>query len=220
MASTFGATAGTFPECAALERIAGTFCWTPFTSLGCEIIEHGGSNPGFKTQASRFPNDSLGVVLSNDENGNSIMETVKWRIVDHLFGLEPIDWAQRYTDALAKNIRQNQDVTPRPAPSVLPSIPFGAMEGTFSHGAYGTLQPCFVESRTAGRSAACTEVINTPVVQRILSASADADSIPTFIVPFKRTFSTHLRFAHFAGNVFNASLIWSNGWGRGLGVQG
>jgi hypothetical protein len=85
------------------------------------------------------------------------------------------------------------------------------MEGTFSHSAYGTFQPCFVESKTVGRSAACTEVINTAVVQRILSASADADSIPTFIVPFKRTFATHLRFAHFAGNVFNASLIWSNG---------
>ncbi|KAJ7877883.1 beta-lactamase/transpeptidase-like protein [Mycena leptocephala] len=186
-----------------------------YSYRGHEIIEHGGSNPGFKTQVSRFPNDNLGVVvLSNDENGNSIMETVKWRIVDHVFDLEPIDWAQRYADALAKNIRQNQDVTPRPAPPVLPSIPFGAMEGTFSHGAYGTFQPCFVESKTAGRSAACTEVINTPVVQRILSASADADSIPTFIVPFKRTFSTHLRFAHFAGNVFNASLIWSNGEAR------
>jgi hypothetical protein len=88
------------------------------------------------------------------------------------------------------------------------------MEGTFSHGAYGAFQPCFVESKTAGRSAACTEVINTPVVQRILGASADAESIPTFIVPFKRTFSTHMRFAHFAGNVFNVSLIWSNGEAR------
>ncbi|KAJ7833067.1 beta-lactamase/transpeptidase-like protein [Mycena leptocephala] len=139
------------------------------------------------------------IVLSNDENGNSIMETVKWRIVDHVFGLEPIDWAQRYADLLAESIRQNQDVTPRPSPPVLPSVPFSAMEGTFSHGAYGTFQPCFVESKTAGRSA------------HAQSASADADSIPTFIVPFKRTFATHLRFAHFAGNVFNASLIWSNG---------
>ncbi|KAJ7870424.1 beta-lactamase/transpeptidase-like protein [Mycena leptocephala] len=183
-----------------------------YSYRGHEIIEHGGSNPGFKTQVSRFPNDNLGViVLSNDENGNRIMEMVKWRIIDHVFGLEPIDWAQRYADSFAKSIRQNQDVTPRPSPPVLPSVPFGAMEGTFSHGAYGAFQPCFVESKTAGRSAACTEVINTPVVQRILGASADAESIPTFIVPFKRTFSTHMRFAHFAGNVFNVSLIWSNG---------
>jgi hypothetical protein len=89
------------------------------------------------------------------------------------------------------------------------------MEGTFRHGAYGTFQPCFVKSKTAGRSAACTEFINTPVVQRILGASTSAEedstSIPTFIAPFKRGLATHLRFAHFAGNVFNASLIWSNG---------
>jgi hypothetical protein len=77
-----------------------------YSYRGHEIIEHGGSNPGFKTQVSRFPNDNLGViVLSNDENGRSIMETVKWRIVDHVFGLEPIDWAQRYcTQSLSSRI--------------------------------------------------------------------------------------------------------------------
>ncbi|KAJ6587916.1 beta-lactamase/transpeptidase-like protein [Mycena capillaripes] len=177
---------------------------------GHELIEHGGSNPGFKTQVSRFPNDNLGViVLSNDEEGNRIMETVKWRIVDHIFGLEPIDWTQRYADTRAEAIRKNQDVTPRPSPVILPSVPFSAMEGAFTHGAYGAIPPCFVQSKTTGLSAACTEMINTPVVQRILGGSA-ANSIPTFIVPFKRTFSTHMRFAHFAGNTFNASLIWSN----------
>ncbi|KAJ7916461.1 beta-lactamase/transpeptidase-like protein [Mycena leptocephala] len=175
-----------------------------YSYRGHEIIEHGGSNPGFNTQVSRFPHDNLGViVLSNDDNGNSIMEAVKWRIVDHIFGLEPIDWAQRYADARAKSIRQTQDVTSRPSPPVLPSVPsvsWKALSGT---------------SKTAGRSAACTEFINTPVVQRILGASTSAEedstSIPTFIAPFKRALATHLRFAHFAGNVFNASLIWSNG---------
>ncbi|KAJ7135135.1 beta-lactamase/transpeptidase-like protein, partial [Mycena filopes] len=177
---------------------------------GRVIIEHGGSNPGFKTQVTRFPNDNLGViVLSNDERGGHILESVKWRIVDHVFGLEPIDWAQRYADELAEGIRNNQAVTPRPSPPVLPSVPFSAMEGTFTDGAYGSIQPCFVHSATSGLSPACTAVLNTPVVQRILSAS-EADTVPTFIVPFKRTFSTHLRLAHFSGNTFNASVIWSN----------
>ncbi|KAJ7155755.1 beta-lactamase/transpeptidase-like protein [Mycena filopes] len=181
---------------------------------GRVIIEHGGSNPGFKTQVTRFPNDNLGViVLSNDESGGHILESVKWRIVDHVFNLEPIDWAQRYADELAEGIRKNQAVTPRPSPPVLPSVPFSAMEGTFTHGAYGSIQPCFVHSHTSGLSPACTAVLNTPVVQRILSAS-EADTVPTFIVPFKRTFSTHLRLAHFSANTFNASLIWSNAEAR------
>ena len=83
------------------------------------------------------------------------------------------------------------------------------MEGTFNHGAYGSISPCFVQSKTAGLTTACEAVFNTSVVQRILGASS-ADTIPTFIVPFKRFFATHLRFAHFSGNTFNASLIWSN----------
>ncbi|KAJ7238309.1 beta-lactamase/transpeptidase-like protein, partial [Mycena haematopus] len=182
---------------------------------GHELIEHGGSNPGFKTQVSRFPNDNLGViVLSNDENGNHILESVKWRIIDHVFGLEPIDWAQRYADEREKSIRENQAITPRPSPAVLPSGPFSAMEGTFSHGAYGAIQPCFVHSDFSGPSA-CNAMLSTPVVQRILNApSQDNSSVPTFIVPFKRWFSTHLRFAHFAGNTFNVSLIWTNAEAR------
>ncbi|KAJ7664872.1 beta-lactamase/transpeptidase-like protein [Mycena rosella] len=184
-----------------------------FSYRGHEIIEHGGSNPGFKTQVARFPNDNLGiVVLSNDESGSHILESVKWKITDHVLGLEPIDWAQRYADELAESIRKNQAVTPRPSPPIPPSVPFSAMEGTFHHGAYGSISPCFVQSRTAGLSAACTAVLRTPVVQRILRASAP--DIPTLIVPFPRTFSTHLRLAHFSGNVFNASLIWSNGAAR------
>ncbi|KAJ6492259.1 beta-lactamase/transpeptidase-like protein [Mycena sanguinolenta] len=182
---------------------------------GHELIEHGGSNPGFKTQVTRFPNDNLGVIiLSNDENGEHIMEAVKWRIVDHVFGLEPIDWAQRYANELTKSIRENQAVTPRPSPAVLPSVSFGAMEGTFRHGAYGAIHPCFVAANSAYNSA-CSEMLSTPAVQRILSApTQDNTTVPTFIVPFKRWFSTHLRFAHFAGNTFNVSLIWTNAEAR------
>ncbi|KAJ7153963.1 beta-lactamase/transpeptidase-like protein [Mycena crocata] len=182
-----------------------------YSYRGHEIIEHGGSNPGFKTQVARFPNDNLGVIaLSNDESGTHIMESVKWRIVDHVLGLEPIDWTRRYADELTEAIRKNQDITPRPSSPALPSIPFAQMEGSFSHGAYGVIQPCFVESETSGLTAACTELINTPVVQRILGASSP-EAFPTFIVPYRRTFSTHLRLTHFDANTFNASLIFSNG---------
>ena len=45
-------------------------------------------------------------------------------------------------------------------------------------------------------------------VQRILENS-DL-SIPTLIVPWKRTFSTHLHLAHFSENLFNVTVIWSN----------
>ncbi|KAJ6623649.1 beta-lactamase/transpeptidase-like protein [Mycena sp. CBHHK59/15] len=180
-----------------------------FSYQGHEIIEHGGSNPGFKTIVSRLTNDNLGiVVLSNDDNGVRVMEPVKFKIIDELLGLEPVDWAQRYADSIAKGIRENQAVTPRPSPPTPPMSSFAEMEGTFAHPAYGSIKPCYVRSQSSGLTPDCTEVIRHPVVQDILNASAGA--IPTFIVPFKRTFSTYLRLAHFSGDIFNASLIWSN----------
>ena len=45
-------------------------------------------------------------------------------------------------------------------------------------------------------------------VRRILKNS-DL-SIPTLIIPWKRTFATHLRLAHPSENLFNVTIIWSN----------
>ncbi|CAK5267136.1 unnamed protein product [Mycena citricolor] len=180
---------------------------------GHEYIEHGGSNPGFKTQVIRFPQDGFGVIsLSNDELGNGLMETVKWRLIDSVLGMEPIDWTARYRESHNKRYKESQDVTPRPSSPKPPSSSFAAMHGTFSHGAYGSFSPCYVASGPTGFTPECIAVIASPVVQRILDASPGAvtGDIPTFIVPFKRTFSTYLRLMHFDGNVFNTSLIVTN----------
>ncbi|KAJ7839007.1 beta-lactamase/transpeptidase-like protein, partial [Mycena olivaceomarginata] len=178
-----------------------------FSYRGHEIIEHGGSNPGFKTIVTRLPHDNIGlVVLSNDDNGVRVMEPVKFQIIDALLGLEPIDWAQRYVDSIAKGIRDNAAVTPRPSPPVLPATSFELMEGRFHHPTYGLLSTCY--ARASEPSPTCAVALAHPVVQSILNASSP--DVPTLIVPFKRTFSTHLRLAHFAGNLFNASVVWSN----------
>ncbi|KAJ7200738.1 hypothetical protein B0H12DRAFT_1244365, partial [Mycena haematopus] len=73
---------------------------------------------------------------------------------------------------------------------------------------YGSFSPCYVRTRA---SPICAAVLAHPAVRAILAASVSAFPMtPTLIAPFKRTFSTHLRLAHFSGNVFNVSLIWSN----------
>ena len=67
-----------------------------YSYQGHDIIEHGGHNPGYRTQATRFPNDNLGIItLSNDENGNSLLEAVKFRIADEILGLKQLDWNDR-----------------------------------------------------------------------------------------------------------------------------
>ncbi|PFH45111.1 hypothetical protein AMATHDRAFT_162904 [Amanita thiersii Skay4041] len=69
-----------------------------YSYRGHEIIEHGGSIMGFKSQVTRYPNDNLAiVVLSNDFNAGLLAEAVKRRITDEIFGLSPIDWDTRYS---------------------------------------------------------------------------------------------------------------------------
>lgn len=109
-------------------------------------------------------------------------------------------------DSIAKGIRDNAAVTPRPSPPVLPATSFELMEGRFHHPTYGLLSPCYV--RVSEPSPTCADALAHHVVQSILNASSP--DVPTLIVPFKRTFSTHLRLAHFSGNLFNASVVWSN----------
>ena len=63
---------------------------------GHDIIVHGGSNPGYRTQVTRFPDDNLGIItLSNDENGGSLLEAVKFRIADEILELKQLDWNDR-----------------------------------------------------------------------------------------------------------------------------
>ena len=63
-----------------------------YSYQGHDIIKHGGSNPGYRTQVARFPDDNLGIIiLSDDENGDSLLEAVKFRIANEILGLNQLD---------------------------------------------------------------------------------------------------------------------------------
>lgn len=108
-------------------------------------------------------------------------------------------------------------VTPRPTAPNAPDSPFTSLaEKSFTHPTYGTLKPCLVPNSVAYAETVtpvyqpreCDKILNSFAVQRILGASNL--SIPTYIIPWKRTFVTHLRLSHFSGNLFNATVLWSN----------
>jgi len=113
-------------------------------------------------------------------------------------------------------VEKAREVTPRPTSPEMPTELFSAMaQRKYTHLTYGTLAPCFVpntkkESNNLSQSAHehCDALLQSKAVQRILSAS-DL-TIPTYIIPFKRTFATHLRLSHFSGNLFNVTVLWSN----------
>ncbi|KAJ7581524.1 beta-lactamase/transpeptidase-like protein [Mycena floridula] len=177
-----------------------------YTYQGHEIIEHGGSNPGYKvvlSQVTRFPNDGVGViVLSNDENGASLVETVRWRLSEDILGLERIDWESRYRKADEEKLPPPKD--------------YDSMLGTFYHPTYGSFTPCLVPSPSMSdfSSEACSRLFKHPVVQELVDAAKNitisSDSTLLLVVPFQRTFSSWILLRHFDGNTFNGSFAWSN----------
>ncbi|KAF9555829.1 beta-lactamase/transpeptidase-like protein [Agrocybe pediades] len=206
-----------FPELS--PKVYGGGQWR-YSYQGHDLIEHGGNNPGYRTQVARFPKDNLGIIsLSNDANGGFLMEAVKFRIADELLGLKELDWNDRfekqYNEYIDKKIKR---ITPRPTSPEAPSASFSSLaERKYSHPAYGPLEPCLVpttidddaqhiSSYKAHKH--CDSLLESKAVQRILGAS-DL-SIPTYIIPFKRSFATHLRLSHFSGNLFNVTVLWSN----------
>jgi len=151
-------------------------------------------------------------VLSNSDNGGSVMEAVKWRIAEDALGLPHVDWNARNWEEEEKSIQKNRNVTSPPSPPIAPSSPFHLMEGKFNHPAHGDIEPCFVQPKLSNSnlSQICETLLETPVVKTILSLSGSDPPPPTFISSYKRFLATHIRLEHFSGNTFNASLIWTN----------
>jgi len=193
-----------------------------YSYRGHEIIEHGGSNPGFQTQVARFPHDNLGiVVLSNDDEfGTRIYQILIRHIADRLFGLAPIDWKTRLDQKAAQTMAEGITAAlPRPDAPTLPTHSILSLEGSqFMHPTYGMLVPCYFGPNVQRTSHGdCAGVLASPVTQQIVqtpftqnSTLEDTLAIPTLIIPVKHFFATHIMLRHFDGNIFNGSILWSN----------
>ncbi|KXN86044.1 hypothetical protein AN958_10520 [Leucoagaricus sp. SymC.cos] len=200
-------------------KVYGAGQWR-YSYRGREMVEHGGNNPGYKTQVARFPNDNLAIVaMSNDAQGGFLMESAKWRIIDDVLfkDQETIDWNDRYEELWTNYTRDSQRLTPRPSPPKLPSSPIELLaQRTFEHPTYGSFQPCLVPTSFSWnyntsdheQSAECAILLESLAVRRILEGTNL--TIPTLIAPWKRTFATHLRIQHFDANLFNVTVLWSN----------
>ncbi|KAF9524497.1 beta-lactamase/transpeptidase-like protein [Crepidotus variabilis] len=192
-----------------------------YSYRGREIVEHGGAIPGFKTGIARFPQDQFGVIsLSNDDNGGFITESVKWRVVDDVLGLERVDWNSRYEKIWSDYLENVQKHTPRPAhPQISIASLVSLAKDTFNHPMYGTFRPCLVpgsqvllsftqSSFALPEQPHCRGFLASPPTQRLLSTTNLAS--PTFLIPFGSGIATHLVLEHFDGNIFNLTAVWTN----------
>ena len=200
-----------------------------YSYQGHDIIKHGGSNPGYRTQVARFPDDNLGIIiLSNDENGvfawsskiphrkrNSWTKSIGLKrpvIYFHAGALLTKMHSVRYVKKYNEEVKKAQQLTPRPSLPRAPSGSFAQLaKSSFSHPTYGILQPRSVPGTVKWKIHNLPSprgLLASHSVQRILQNSDLF--IPILIIPWKRSFSTHLRLAHFSVNLFNVTVIWSN----------
>ncbi len=125
---------------------------------------------------------------------------------------------RRFEKKWKKYIKKSQKITPRPSPHRLPAEPFSpspkkrsATRHTVSSSLASCLTPSshclpFNMSRILMHTA--TPLLRSHPVKRALSVT-DL-SVPTYVIPWKRTFATHVILAHFSDNLFNATVLWTN----------
>ncbi|KIK54979.1 hypothetical protein GYMLUDRAFT_99753 [Collybiopsis luxurians FD-317 M1] len=160
----------------------------------------------FKTMITRFPFDNVGVaVLSNDDAfGGPFSQVIKYRIVDEIFDIEPIDWNSRIKQAATSRHKQQMlRLIPRPTDPSPPSVSFTYLTGEYRHPAYGPLYLCALPS--AGSfpvSPGCKQLIDELPIRLPRTVNI---SVPTFFTRIENTWASYLRFQHFDGNLFNVS---------------
>ncbi|KAG6869876.1 hypothetical protein C0993_005763, partial [Termitomyces sp. T159_Od127] len=59
------------------------------------------------------------------------------------------------------------------------------------------------------RDQSCAAFLQHPTTQLLLSKTPVGD-VPTLVIPFHRTFATHLRLTHWSGPWFNVTVAWGN----------
>ncbi|KAJ7655496.1 beta-lactamase/transpeptidase-like protein [Mycena rosella] len=173
---------------------------------------------GFFAWVTRLPLDGVGVaVLTNDDMGQFTSGIIKYRILDEILGMDPVDWNSRYKEEL----QQAAAVTTTPAPSNA-SLPFpiAAGEGKYRNLGYGSdMALC----APATPSPSCTALLS-----RLNSTFPAELGSATFVWEWDRPIATYATLIHFEGALFNVSAwiamptgntsdtFWAYTWGLGL----
>ncbi|CAK5266747.1 unnamed protein product [Mycena citricolor] len=178
------------------------------TYRGFEVIEHGGLTPGFMSQISRIPSQSLGVaVLTNDGSlGNFMMEAIKYRIFDEYFGLAPVDWTARYRE----RVRSAAPTPPLPRSSraAAPTAPYAALAGTYNNAAYRDLRLCLFLHGSIQEGGEACEDLAAEVGARL--PAVIQPHVPTLIARWATPLTHYLLLEHFDRDPWNLTGLWSH----------
>ncbi|KAJ7475508.1 beta-lactamase/transpeptidase-like protein [Mycena galericulata] len=166
---------------------------------GHEIVEHNGASPGFFAHVTRFPNDGVGIaVFTNEDVGVFTNYIIKYRLIDEIFGMDPVDWDSRYKAEAEQAALAVAAITSTPAPAN-GSLPFSlpAAQGSYRNLGYGPDITLCAPSATSANCTSLFERLNSTFPAEL----AQAD----FVWEWDRRTATYVSLTHFDGAVFNVS---------------
>ncbi|KAF7326632.1 Beta-lactamase domain-containing protein [Mycena venus] len=169
---------------------------------GHDLIEHGGDVQGFHSAFTRFPFEGAGVAILSNDDLFYIRDTIRYRVMDELFGLEPVDWNTRYQQVAVGTalVRASLVNTSRAANAKPPTGGFSSLVGNYSNLGYTSVELCQIVPPPSSASQACGALAQT--LHSTFPSFIDS-SIPTFAFTWDRVAAQYMKLAHFDGNVFN-----------------
>ncbi|KAJ6462270.1 beta-lactamase/transpeptidase-like protein [Mycena vitilis] len=162
---------------------------------GHVMVEHNGEAPGYFAQITRFPEDGVGIaVMSNDQLGELTTYIIKYRLIDEVFGLDPVDWDSRYKAQVAQAAAAKP--THPPANASIP-LPFASLAGMYRNFGYG---PDIAVCAPSASSSSCK-----PLLARLNSTFPTELAAADLIWEWDRLTATYISLQHFDGALFNVS---------------
>ncbi len=117
--------------------------WFISTHKGHKAIQHGGNIDGFSAMAALLPQDSIGVIVLTNLNGNMLPGIIRNYVFDKMLGEEARDWNQEMLAMRDKMMeqqdKQQEEEDLKRVKGTQPSHKVDDYAGKFTHPAYGTM---------------------------------------------------------------------------------
>ncbi len=111
--------------------------WHIHDYRGKRVLEHGGSNDGFRGRLILVPESKLGIALLTNFEEAHMLSAAGHRLLDHLLGLKEKDWVAFYKSRPV----EGEEKRPKPVrkPGTKPKRELSAYAGRYINPAYGVL---------------------------------------------------------------------------------
>ncbi|HEY4490642.1 MAG TPA: serine hydrolase, partial [Acidobacteriota bacterium] len=111
---------------------------------GYRLLHHGGNIDGFSAMVAFLPDEKIGFVILSNLDGNLMVDSLMFEIVDRLLGLDPLDWNSRYKlkwtqikQALQQSEKKEEVLKKT---GTKPSHPMADFAGAYESGGYGRME--------------------------------------------------------------------------------